>query len=81
NSFRVELPARLRQRGVHNVFHASLLRIHVPNDDRLFPGRLDHQVAEFEVPGTEWAIDRILGHQGTRTEAMFEVMWTSGDIT
>ena len=38
NSYRIELPDNLKQRGVHNVFHSSLLRIHIPNDDRLFPG-------------------------------------------
>ena len=32
-SFRLKLPLRLKQWGVHNVFHASLLRIHHPNDD------------------------------------------------
>ena len=37
-SFRLELPAHLKKRGVHDVFHSSLLRIHIPNDDRLFPG-------------------------------------------
>jgi hypothetical protein len=41
NSYRIELPARLLQCGVKDVFHSSLLRIHVPNDDRLFPGRKD----------------------------------------
>jgi len=38
NSYKVDISARLKQRGIHDVFHASLLRIHVPNDDRLFPG-------------------------------------------
>ena len=37
-SFLIDLPSHLKQRGIHNVFHAALLRIHVPNDDRLFPG-------------------------------------------
>ena len=37
NSFKVDLPSELKRRGVHPVFHASLLRIHIPNDDRLFP--------------------------------------------
>jgi hypothetical protein len=32
--------------GVHPVFHASLLRIHVPNDDRLLPGRLGTQATD-----------------------------------
>jgi len=38
NSYKVDISARLKQRGIHDVFHASLLQIHVPNDDRLFPG-------------------------------------------
>ena len=40
-SFKLELLVHLKRRGVHDVFHSSLLRIHVPNDDRLFPGRMD----------------------------------------
>ena len=40
SSFRLELPSNLKQRGVHNVFHASLLQVHEPNDDQLFPGCL-----------------------------------------
>jgi hypothetical protein len=41
SSFQLDLPANMKQRGVHDMFHSSLLRIHVPNDDRQFPGRLD----------------------------------------
>lgn len=44
NSYRIELPSMLRQWGIHNVFHSSLLRIHVPNDDRSFPGRRETQL-------------------------------------
>lgn len=33
NTYQLDLPAYLRQRGIHNAFHASLLRAHVPNDD------------------------------------------------
>jgi hypothetical protein len=32
-SYRVELPTHLKWRGVHDVFHASLLKIHKPNDN------------------------------------------------
>ncbi|KAJ4468648.1 hypothetical protein C8J55DRAFT_524607 [Lentinula edodes] len=56
----MDLPNRLKQRGVHNAFHASLLRIHIPNDDRLFPGRLETQVADFGETEGEWAIDHIV---------------------
>ncbi|KAG9227856.1 hypothetical protein CCMSSC00406_0008678 [Pleurotus cornucopiae] len=82
NTYQVELPPRLRQRGVHNAFHVSLLRVHVPSDDQLFPGRLDNQVAEDEgAAEPEWAVNRILSHQGSKAKALFKVEWTSGDIT
>ncbi|KAE9393522.1 hypothetical protein BT96DRAFT_829148 [Gymnopus androsaceus JB14] len=38
STFRMDIPSRLEQRGLHDAFRASLLRIHIPNDDRLFPG-------------------------------------------
>lgn len=37
-SFRVEISNNMKRRGIHDVFHAALLRIHWPNDDQLFPG-------------------------------------------
>jgi hypothetical protein len=80
-SFRIELPADLRNRGVHDVFHAALLRIHQPNDDRLFPGRLDAQIGLPESSEQEWAVDKILSHSGAGREALFEIKWKAGDIT
>ena len=77
-SFRLELPAELKQRGLHSVFHASLLRIHVPNDDRKFPGRTYEHVAGFGKP-SEWPVERILSHEGRGKRAIFEVLWKSGD--
>lgn len=80
-SYRLNLPACLKQRGIHNIFHASLLRIHIPNNDRLFPGRLENQVADFDNSEGEWVIERILSHSGMHSDAIFEVKWKSGDIT
>jgi len=80
-SFRVELPPRLKQRGVHDVFHASLLRIHHPNDDRLFPGRLDNQLGGDIEPEGEWAVDKILSHFGSKLDSLFEIKWKVGDTT
>ncbi|TFK65194.1 hypothetical protein BDN72DRAFT_750877, partial [Pluteus cervinus] len=81
-SFKLDLPSRLRQRGIHDAFHASLLRVHVPNDDRLFPGRMETQVADFEGEKEfEWAVERVLSHSGTGTDSDFELKWKSGDIT
>jgi hypothetical protein len=72
-SFRLELPAHLKQRGVHNVFHMSLLWIHIPNDDRLFPGQLDTQLGNADGTEGEWAVDRIIKHAGSKSDAMFEI--------
>ncbi|KAL7280814.1 LOW QUALITY PROTEIN: hypothetical protein ACG7TL_005758 [Trametes sanguinea] len=80
-SFRIDLPGSLKRRGVHDVFHASLLRVHEPNDDRLFPGRLDSQIFDLEDSENEWAIDRIIAHRGAGQAAVFEVLWKSGDRT
>ena len=33
NSFQIDLPDQMKQRGIHDVFHSSYLRIHVPNND------------------------------------------------
>ena len=51
SSYRLDLPDHLKRRGIHDVFHASLLREHVPNNDRLFPGRMDTQISG--TPDTE----------------------------
>ena len=80
-SFRLELPMHLRKRGIHDVFHASLLRIHVPNDDRLFPGRMDTQLGDGPNTEDEWAVDRIRSHAGIGEGSVFEILWKSGDVT
>ena len=81
SSFRLDLPPQLKQRGIHDVFHASLLREHIPNDDRLFPGRMDTQIGNDPETTGEWAVDRIVSHAGSKTDSVFEVKWQSGDIT
>ncbi|KAG6875308.1 hypothetical protein C0993_009849 [Termitomyces sp. T159_Od127] len=73
----------MKQRGIHDVYHASLLRIHHPNDDIRFPGRLYSQIlseteAEHEQ---EWAADKIVSHAYSGNDAIFEVLWRSGDKT
>ncbi|KNZ73356.1 hypothetical protein J132_07654, partial [Termitomyces sp. J132] len=37
-SCQVAISHNMKRQGIHNVFHAALLRIHKPNDDQLFPG-------------------------------------------
>ena len=81
SSFKVELPAELKRRGVHNVFYSSLSRIHVPNNDRLFPGRLEAQLRTGPKVEEEWAMEGILSHHGAKGDILFEVRWKAGDIT
>ncbi|KIY65090.1 hypothetical protein CYLTODRAFT_321354, partial [Cylindrobasidium torrendii FP15055 ss-10] len=80
-TFQVDIPARLKQRGIHDSFHASLLRMHYPNDDRLFPGRLDSQIIPFDKFENEWAVDRIVSHCGAGKDMLFRVKWKAGDDT
>lgn len=80
-SYKLELSNDLKKRGIHPVFHASLLRIHIPNDDRRFPGRQLSQIPGFGGRQEEWAVDRILSHTGQGEDALFEVLWVSGDVT
>ncbi len=81
SSFLVDLPLSLKSRGIHNVFHSSLLQIHIPNDDRLFPGRAENKVGMSEESSSEWAVKQIIRHSGSKTEALFQVKWKSGDVT
>ena len=78
NTFLLDLPSELRQQGVHPAFHANLLRIHIPNDDRRFPGRQMPQmigIGKIE----DLSIDRILRHHGKGRDSLFELRYTAGD--
>ena len=81
NSFLIDLPIDLKKRGLHPTFHASLLRVHVPNNDRLFPGRTASQIGLTDVFDTEWKVERIVQHAGRGVSATFEVEWPTGDRT
>ena len=76
---RISISSSMKQRGVHDVFHGSLLRIHVPNDDRLFPGRLETQLMDRENNERDWAADKFISHSGSANNAIFEVFWKAGD--
>lgn len=82
DTFQVDLPIHLLARGVHPSFHASLLRIHVPNDDRLFPGRsFEHIVSSTTSNTTEWNVKEILSHSRAGEHALFEILWHTDDKT
>jgi len=80
NSYQIEIPASMKQWGIHNVFHASLMYIHMANDDRLFSSFLDSQIVPVDQDSEpEWAADKITHHIGSGKSAMFQVLWKSGD--
>ena len=59
----------------------SLLQIHLPNDDQLFPGWLDMQLGSQDTPDGEWAVEKIEGHIGSKTDTKFQIKWKLGNIT
>ncbi|QRW20698.1 Transposon Ty3-I Gag-Pol polyprotein [Rhizoctonia solani] len=80
-TYHVELPDDLKRRGIKPIFHALLLKPHVPYEDCCFPGRNYKQIASLEANDDEWAVERIGGHRGKGNNAMFEIVWQSGDRT
>jgi len=80
-TYQLELSDELTKRGVNRAFHTSLLRPHVPNDDRRFPGRLPIQIPGFGEKPKEWIVDRIVTHNGTGQDSEFQILWKAGDKT
>ncbi|QRW20521.1 Transposon Ty3-I Gag-Pol polyprotein [Rhizoctonia solani] len=80
-TYHVELPHNLKQRGIKPIFHALLLKPHVPYEDCCFPGRNYKQIASLEANDDEWAVEQIGGHCGKGNNAMFEIVWQLGDHT
>ena len=42
---------------------------------------MDTQVVGEDTLDNEWAVDRIKSHSGAKTDAVFEILWKSGDAT
>ncbi|KAF8836741.1 hypothetical protein BDN67DRAFT_863381, partial [Paxillus ammoniavirescens] len=78
--YQLELLKDLVAWGIHNTFHASLLRPCWLNDDHQFPGRQLHQIPGFREEVSEWVVDRLLSHSEKGDNAMFKVLWSTGDI-
>lgn len=78
NSFKLDLPSELKQHGLHPAFHANLLQAHVPNDDCKFPRHQLNQIASLGN-SEEWAVQEIKTHQGKGRDALFKLVWKTGD--
>ena len=79
NSFHLDLPSELRQRGMHPMFHATLLQIHIPNNDRWFSGRQIPQIigiGRFK----DLSVNKILQHHRKGQDSLFELQHTTSDM-
>ncbi|QRW22607.1 Transposon Ty3-I Gag-Pol polyprotein [Rhizoctonia solani] len=80
-TYHVELPEDLRRRRIKAIFHALLLKPHIPYKDRRFPGRNYKQIALLEANDNKWAVEKIVGHCGKGSNTMFKIAWQTGDCT
>ncbi|KAF9495082.1 hypothetical protein BDN71DRAFT_1355695, partial [Pleurotus eryngii] len=82
NMFQIDLPLHLVTCSVHPFFHASLLQIHVPNDDCLFLGQLFEHIASSTTSyAKEWNVKEILSHSNAGQQALLEILWYTDDKT
>ncbi|CAD6915187.1 unnamed protein product [Tilletia controversa] len=82
DAFTLELPKELTERRIHPTFHSSLLKPHVPNDDKLFPGRDPRAFYDFGAKeDEEWSVDDILGHRWLSAKLQLLVLWSTGETT
>jgi hypothetical protein len=82
STYELDLPESLKKRRIHATFHASLLRRHEPNNDKLFPHRDAKVYYDFgDDEEEEWLVDEIIGHRWEDSEIEFEVRWNLGDST
>lgn len=80
-TYQLDLSEELLKGGINKSFHASLLKPHVPNDDRRFPGRLPSQFPRFGKQPDEWIVGAIINHQGKGISSDFLIEWKAGDCT
>jgi hypothetical protein len=80
-SFKLAMPAELGSCNIIPVFHASLLRIHIPNNDQWFPGRSAGQVTGLGDAPVEFHVWKTISHFDSRKFAWLELLWQTGDST
>jgi hypothetical protein len=73
STYKLSLPSEYKK--LHPVFHISRLRLSVPNDPELFPGREPPRPPPV-VEGTEvYEIEHIVDHKDTRQGRRYLVHW------
>ena len=82
STYQIGLPTELAKRGIHQNFHVSILRKHIPSDDSLFPNRNLSDPYDFGDPDSaEWLVNEIIGHHWDGRRIFFHIKWDLGDIT
>ena len=80
-TYQLDLSEEVLKRGINPSFHATLLKPHVPSDDRRFPRRLPMQIPGFGDKSREWTVDAIVAHHGKGMNSEFQILWKAGDKT
>ncbi|KAF9642092.1 hypothetical protein BDM02DRAFT_3063945, partial [Thelephora ganbajun] len=78
-TYQLGLSDKLVKCGVNKAFHTSLLRPHIPNDNRRFPGRLPIQIPGFSEKPEEWIVNQIVTHHSKGLGSKFQILWKAGD--
>ena len=80
-TYQLDLSDELMKQGINHLFHTSLLKPHVPSNDRRFLGCLLVQIPGFGGKSEEWIVDSIVLHPGRGVSSEFELQWKVGDMT
>ena len=78
----LDLLPELTAQRVHPMFHMSLIRAHVPNDNERFPHHDAKSYYDFGAADKpEWFVNKILGHRWVnQSKWELQVCWTLGDM-
>ncbi|KZT50355.1 hypothetical protein CALCODRAFT_423439, partial [Calocera cornea HHB12733] len=79
-SYLLALPQSMRDRRIHPVFHAALLRPFVEDETNAYPNR-DPDVVFGDVPNGEQFVELIDLHRWVRNKLQFHFVWSDGDQT
>jgi len=72
--YQLDLSEELIRQGINCSFHVSLLKPHVPSDNRQLPGRLPSQLPGFGGKTDEWIIEAITIHYGKGFRSEFGIL-------
>jgi hypothetical protein len=82
STVKLELPAALQAQCITPTFHASLIKLHIPNVNKRFPhcDVLKHYDFGKEAK-EEWFVNEIIGYRWHEASLEVQVRWSLGDAT